>query len=65
MGGQVILTDVPDRMRLLKKNVEANLGHNIRGSAAVTEFVWGDDPDPHLIEPLPDIGNNPFLPGNI
>ncbi|PON57744.1 Lysine methyltransferase [Parasponia andersonii] len=56
LGGEVILTDLPDRLRLLKKNVEVNLGHgNVRGSATVTELIWGDDPDMHLIEPVPDI----------
>ncbi|PON53606.1 Lysine methyltransferase [Trema orientale] len=55
LGGEVILTDLPDRLRLLKKNVEVNLGHgNVRGSATVTELIWGDDPDMHLIEPVPD-----------
>ncbi|KAL5545262.1 hypothetical protein UlMin_009046 [Ulmus minor] len=55
LGGQVILTDLPDRLRLLKKNITVNLGQgNVRGSATVTEFTWGDEPDPQLIEPLPD-----------
>lgn len=55
LGGQVFLTDLPDRLRLLKKNVEANLGHgNVRGSATVMELLWGDDPDQDLIEQKPD-----------
>ncbi|XP_040995669.1 protein N-lysine methyltransferase METTL21A isoform X1 [Juglans microcarpa x Juglans regia] len=55
LGGQVILTDLPDRLRLLKKNVEANLRYgNVQGSATVRELVWGDDPDRDLIEPHPD-----------
>ncbi|GMN46150.1 hypothetical protein TIFTF001_015327 [Ficus carica] len=59
LGGHVILTDLPDRLRLLKKNIEVNLGHgNIRGSATVTELTWGDDPDLQLIEPLPDFGSD-------
>ncbi|KAJ4823956.1 hypothetical protein Tsubulata_016437 [Turnera subulata] len=34
LGAQVVLTDLPDRLRLLRKNVEANLGHgDVRGSA--------------------------------
>lgn len=62
LGGQVILTDLPDRLRLLKKNVEANLRHgNVQGSATVRELVWGDDPDRELIEPHPDYGNKPPL----
>lgn len=57
MGGQVTLTDLPDRLRLLRKNVEVNLGHgNVRGSAMVTELIWGDDPDMKLIKALPDYG---------
>ncbi|XP_024026018.1 protein N-lysine methyltransferase METTL21A [Morus notabilis] len=55
LGGQVILTDLPDRLRLLRKNVEVNVGHeNVRGSATVTELTWGDDLDMQLIEPRPD-----------
>ncbi|TXG51783.1 hypothetical protein EZV62_024307 [Acer yangbiense] len=55
LGGQVILTDLPDRLRLLKKNVETNLRHgNLKGSAVVKELTWGDDPDQELIQPLPD-----------
>ncbi|KAK9266247.1 hypothetical protein L1049_000035 [Liquidambar formosana] len=55
LGAQVILTDLPDRLKLLKKNIEANLRHgDLRGSAKVNEFIWGDDPDPELVEPLPD-----------
>lgn len=55
MGAQVILTDLPDRLRLLKKNIENNLRHgDLRGSAVVTELTWGDVPDQDLIQPLPD-----------
>ncbi|EOX92732.1 S-adenosyl-L-methionine-dependent methyltransferases superfamily protein [Theobroma cacao] len=54
LGAQVVLTDLPDRLRLLKKNVETNLRHGVRGSAAVKELTWGDDPDHDLIEPPPD-----------
>jgi hypothetical protein len=62
LGGQVILTDLPDRLRLLKKNVEANLRHGyVRGSATVMELLWGDDPDRELIEQKPDYGNQPPL----
>ncbi|XP_048329417.2 uncharacterized protein LOC107419629 isoform X4 [Ziziphus jujuba] len=40
---------------LLRKNVEVNLSHcDLRGSATVMEFIWGDDPDPLLIQPTPD-----------
>ncbi|RXH96715.1 hypothetical protein DVH24_009219 [Malus domestica] len=57
LGGQVVLTDLPDRLRLLRKNIEVNLRHgNMRGSAKVMEFTWGDDPDPELTEPPPDLG---------
>ncbi|KAF8085541.1 hypothetical protein N665_0664s0009 [Sinapis alba] len=55
LGGNVFLTDLPDRLRLLKKNIDTNLQRgNTRGSAVVQELVWGDDPDPDLIEPFPD-----------
>uniref|UniRef100_M4CI16 Uncharacterized protein n=1 Tax=Brassica campestris TaxID=3711 RepID=M4CI16_BRACM len=55
LGGNVVLTDLPDRLRLLKKNIDTNLQRgNTRGSAVVQELVWGDDPDPDLIEPFPD-----------
>ncbi|RVW69974.1 hypothetical protein CK203_052708 [Vitis vinifera] len=57
LGAQVFLTDLPDRLRLLKKNVETNLKQgDLRGSATVHELTWGDDPEPELIEPLPDYG---------
>lgn len=56
LGGQVVLTDLPDRLRLLRKNIEVNLRHGeMRGSAKVMEFTWGDDPDPELTEPPPDL----------
>ncbi|CAK7338651.1 unnamed protein product [Dovyalis caffra] len=55
LGAQVTLTDLPDRLRLLKKNIETNLRHgNMRGSAVVKELIWGDDPDQDLIDPFPD-----------
>lgn len=58
LGGQVILTDLPDRLRLLKKNVEANLYGDVRGSATVDELTWGDELDHDIKDPLPDYGNN-------
>ncbi|KAI3756613.1 hypothetical protein L1987_56435 [Smallanthus sonchifolius] len=54
LGSQVILTDMPDRLRLLKKNIEDNLYGNVRGCATVSELTWGDRLDPELVEPLPD-----------
>uniref|UniRef100_A0A1J3D991 Protein-lysine methyltransferase METTL21D n=1 Tax=Noccaea caerulescens TaxID=107243 RepID=A0A1J3D991_NOCCA len=55
LGGNVVLTDLPDRLRLLKKNIQTNLHRgDTRGSATVEELVWGDDPDPDLIAPFPD-----------
>ncbi|CAI0400195.1 unnamed protein product [Linum tenue] len=55
LGAEVILTDLPDRLRLLKKNVESNLGdEHLRGSAVVEELTWGDEPDPCMTQPLPD-----------
>lgn len=57
LGAQVILTDLPDRLRLLRKNVETNVntgGRGAQGTASVRELIWGDDPDPDLIDPPPD-----------
>ncbi|XP_059297110.1 uncharacterized protein LOC132050078 isoform X1 [Lycium ferocissimum] len=54
LGAQVILTDLPDRLRLLKKNVEANLYGDVRGSATVDELTWGDELDNDMRNPLPD-----------
>jgi hypothetical protein len=62
LGAQVTLTDLPDRLRLLKKNIETNLRHgNVRGSAVVRELIWGDDPDQDLIVPFPDYGTTYLL----
>ncbi|KAL6861697.1 hypothetical protein ACP4OV_017397 [Aristida adscensionis] len=57
LGAHVVLTDLPDRLRLLRKNVQLNApadDAHIPGSARVAELVWGDDPDPELLNPLPD-----------
>ncbi|ONK79738.1 uncharacterized protein A4U43_C01F9570 [Asparagus officinalis] len=55
LGADVILTDLPDRLRLLKKNLEVNFeGGNLRGSARASELTWGDELDNEFIEPLPD-----------
>ena len=62
LGAEVTLTDLPDRLRLLKKNIETNLRHgNVRGSAVVKELIWGDDPDQDLIDPFPDYGTTYIL----
>ncbi|KNA13485.1 hypothetical protein SOVF_116560 [Spinacia oleracea] len=54
-GAQVTLTDLPDRLRLLKKNVDTNLDSiDILGSGMVSELIWGEDPDPDILDPLPD-----------
>ncbi|KAG9442003.1 hypothetical protein H6P81_017857 [Aristolochia fimbriata] len=56
LGAKVILTDLPDRLKLLKKNVEANVEESYSpGEATVAELEWGDDPDCRLTEPMPDI----------
>lgn len=61
LGGEVVLTDLPDRLRLLRKNIETNMKHiSLRGSITATELTWGDDPDPELIVPTPDYSNNPL-----
>ncbi|XP_057773371.1 uncharacterized protein LOC130992651 isoform X2 [Salvia miltiorrhiza] len=54
LGAHVILTDLPDRLKLLKKNVETNLYGDPRGSARVEELTWGDDLDKDFTDPLPD-----------
>lgn len=56
LGASVILTDLHDRLKLLKKNVDANVGDqgNARGTARVMELTWGDDLDPVFVNPLPD-----------
>ncbi|KAG6538756.1 protein N-lysine methyltransferase METTL21A-like [Zingiber officinale] len=56
LGADAVLTDLPDRLKLLKKNVDQNVEKgNRRGSTLVTELVWGDDLDQELLDPLPDI----------
>jgi protein N-lysine methyltransferase METTL21A len=58
LGAEVVLTDLPDRLKLLKKNVDANVGDGpAKGSAKVDELIWGDEIDLELIEPShPDFG---------
>lgn len=56
LGAHVILTDLPDRLKLLKKNVETNLYGDVRGSARVEELTWGDDLDNDFTDPSPDFG---------
>ncbi|XP_021768886.1 protein N-lysine methyltransferase METTL21A-like isoform X1 [Chenopodium quinoa] len=54
-GAQVTLTDLPDRLRLLKKNVDTNLNSSdMLGSGMVSELIWGEDPDPDILDPLPN-----------
>ncbi|QCD95001.1 protein N-lysine methyltransferase METTL21A [Vigna unguiculata] len=55
LGGEVVVTDLPDRLRLLRKNIETNMKHvSLRGSITATELTWGEDPDSELIDPTPD-----------
>ncbi|KAJ3693923.1 hypothetical protein LUZ60_009403 [Juncus effusus] len=52
LGANVVLTDLPDRLKLLKKNVETNVGEGMtRGSAKVGELTWGDQIESELIDP--------------
>ncbi|KAF3975158.1 hypothetical protein ACB098_04G061200 [Castanea mollissima] len=48
----------PRRLKLLRKNVEVNLGQgqaHLRGSATVMELEWGDHhPHKDLLHPRPD-----------
>ncbi|TVT99318.1 hypothetical protein EJB05_55318 [Eragrostis curvula] len=57
LGAHVVLTDLPDRLKLLRKNVNLNVDDpHVAGSARVTDLVWGDDLHPNLLQqqPLPD-----------
>ncbi|GER32741.1 S-adenosylmethionine-dependent methyltransferase domain-containing protein [Striga asiatica] len=54
LGAQVVLTDLPDRLKLLRKNIQSNLYGDVRGSASVEELTWGDDLDTDLTDPSPD-----------
>ncbi|XP_028126664.1 protein N-lysine methyltransferase METTL21A-like isoform X1 [Camellia sinensis] len=54
LGAEVILTDLPNRLRLLRKNVGTNLCGNVRSSTAVSQLIWGEKPVVELIRPLPD-----------
>ncbi|XP_020572820.1 protein N-lysine methyltransferase METTL21A [Phalaenopsis equestris] len=56
LGANVVLTDLHDRLKLLKKNVDLNVGvlGNARGSARVLELTWGDDLGTEFVETLPD-----------
>ncbi|KAL3027605.1 hypothetical protein AAZX31_03G064100 [Glycine max] len=57
LGSEVIVTDLRDRLRLLRKNIETNMKCvSLRGSVTATELIWGEDPDPELIDPTPDFG---------
>lgn len=63
LGANVVLTDLHDRLKLLKKNVDANVGisGNARGSARVLELTWGDDLGAEFVETLPDFGKSLFF----
>ncbi|KAK3128140.1 hypothetical protein QOZ80_6BG0457500 [Eleusine coracana subsp. coracana] len=53
LGAHVVLTDLHDRLKLLRKNVHLNVDDpHVAGSAQVTDLVWGDDPHQQLL--LPD-----------
>ncbi|KAL7202456.1 hypothetical protein ACSBR1_034014 [Camellia fascicularis] len=54
LGAEVILTDLADRLRMLRKNVGTNLYGNVRGSTAVNQLIWGEEPIVELIRPLAD-----------
>lgn len=63
LGAHVILTDLPDRLKLLQKNVRENLKGNSRAkkaggvaaaTAEVMEFTWGDEPDRALVDSQPN-----------
>ncbi|KAF3323146.1 protein N-lysine methyltransferase METTL21A isoform X1 [Carex littledalei] len=53
LGAEVVLTDLSDRLKLLKKNVDANFEDGpAKGSARVSELTWGDEIDSELVEPI-------------
>ncbi|KMZ63247.1 S-adenosylmethionine-dependent methyltransferase domain-containingprotein [Zostera marina] len=55
LGAEVVLTDLHDRLKLLKKNVDTNLdAGKLRSSATVSELTWGDTVETELIQPSPD-----------
>ncbi|KAL7263296.1 hypothetical protein ACSBR1_001465 [Camellia fascicularis] len=39
LGAEVILTDLLDRLRLMRKNVGTNLYGNVRGSTAMSQLI--------------------------
>lgn len=55
LGAEVILTDLPDRLRLLQKNVAENTGqYSTQVLASVQELTWGEELDESLITPFPE-----------
>jgi hypothetical protein len=57
LGGEVILTDLPDRLRLLQKNVDENTGLvNLKAVPSVRELTWGEEVDTTLLTPQVDFG---------
>lgn len=56
LGARVVATDLPDRVRLLRKNLEENVGDG-DGVATVAELVWGDEyeVEPELLDPPPEL----------
>ena len=62
LGGEVILTDLPDRLRLLQKNVDENMKQlNLKVVPSVQELTWGEEIDPSLITPPVDFGKCLFF----
>ncbi|KAL3689152.1 hypothetical protein R1sor_015461 [Riccia sorocarpa] len=52
LGADVILTDLPDRLKLLQKNITENaLKLTHKGSARVVELTWGEEVDIELLQP--------------
>jgi len=56
LGADVILTNLPYRLRLLRKNVGTNLYENIHGSVVAGQVIWGEKPVVELIRSLPNYG---------
>ncbi|KAI7996921.1 Exocyst complex component SEC5A [Camellia lanceoleosa] len=54
LGADVILTNLPYRLRLLRKNVGTNLYGNIRRFVVASQVIWGEKPIVELIRSLPN-----------
>ncbi|KAJ7517357.1 hypothetical protein O6H91_21G020500 [Diphasiastrum complanatum] len=55
LGAQVVFTDLPDRLRLLHKNVNENLSSFMTSNvASIMDLKWGDEIPSNLFKPSLD-----------